>query len=138
MYLFHNKAIDFQLQQLYHALGVALALNRTLVMPKMLCFCARNWFETDHCRLPGDVWTQLPFVCTGDQVFVMEELLAGTHKVRGRPPGGSSISIVAFSSAILCRPPTPTPPVVNGTFPPRLLCFPLSHLPPYNAPKLFP
>jgi hypothetical protein len=68
MQLVHIKAIDFQLQQLYHALGLALALNRTLVMPRMRCFCVKGWFPNVKCRLPGDERSLLPFACTGDQV----------------------------------------------------------------------
>lgn len=68
MELTHNRAVDFQLQQLWHAMGLALALNRTLLMPRMLCFCVRGWFANDACRLPGDKVSMLPFNCTGDQV----------------------------------------------------------------------
>lgn len=68
MEIAHNSAIDFQLQQLYHAMGLALALNRTLVMPAMLCLCARGWYPNDACRLAGDTVSTLPFRCTGDQV----------------------------------------------------------------------
>jgi hypothetical protein len=68
MEVHHNCAIDQQLQQLYHALGLALALNRTLLMPAMSCFCARGWYPNDACRLPGDKQSTLPFRCTGDQV----------------------------------------------------------------------
>lgn len=64
----HNRAIDHQLQQLYHALGLALALNRTLLMPAMACLCVRGWFPNEACRLPGDSRSSLPFRCTGDQV----------------------------------------------------------------------
>lgn len=38
------RAIDMQLTQVWHATGAALALNRTLVLPQLLCFCARNWW----------------------------------------------------------------------------------------------
>jgi hypothetical protein len=68
MEVHHNRAIDQQLQQLYHALGLALALNRTLLMPAMSCFCVRGWYPNDACRLPGDKQSTLPFRCTGDQV----------------------------------------------------------------------
>lgn len=71
MEILHNRAVDYQLQQLYHALGLALALNRTLLMPEMLCFCARGWYPNDVCRLAGDYRTQLPFRCTGDQVGII-------------------------------------------------------------------
>jgi hypothetical protein len=71
MEVLHNRAIDQQLQQLYHALGLALALNRTLLMPAMSCFCARGWYPNDACRLPGDKLSRLPFRCAGDQVCMI-------------------------------------------------------------------
>eukprot|EP00775_Hariotina_reticulata_P006248 gene6248-6484_t len=91
MQLVHIKAIDFQLQQLYHALGVALALNRTLIMPHMLCFCVKGWFPNVKCRLPGDERSLLPFSCPGDQVFNIEALAnpnvtVGGSLLRVRPP----------------------------------------------------
>ena len=39
----HTVAIDNQLSQLWHAAGIALALNYTLVLPQFRCFCAKNW-----------------------------------------------------------------------------------------------
>ncbi|WIA11573.1 hypothetical protein OEZ85_011679 [Tetradesmus obliquus] len=88
----HNRAIDHQLQQLYHALGLALALNRTLLMPAMSCLCVRGWFPNEACRLPGDSRSSLPFHCTGDQVFDIEGLMHPNISVAGsllrvRPPG---------------------------------------------------
>lgn len=88
----HNRAIDHQLQQLYHALGLALALNRTLLMPAMACLCVRGWFPNEACRLPGDSRSSLPFRCTGDQVFNIEALMHPNISVAGsvlrvRPPG---------------------------------------------------
>ena len=79
----HNRALDYQLQQLYHAMGIAIALNRTLVMPHMLCFCALNWFDTTNCRLPPDQISELPFNCTGDHVFNVRAL-TDPPMVRGK------------------------------------------------------
>jgi hypothetical protein len=65
---FHIKAMDTQLSYLWHAFGVSLALNRTIVMPELKCYCVRNWFRTENCRLTGDYLTRLPFTCSIDQV----------------------------------------------------------------------
>jgi hypothetical protein len=40
---FHMAAMAFQMAQLYHGFALALALNRSLVMPPLLCYCARHW-----------------------------------------------------------------------------------------------
>ena len=33
------------------ALALAIALNRTLVLPRMLCYCDNIWKEMKHCRV---------------------------------------------------------------------------------------
>ncbi|MEW5304497.1 MAG: hypothetical protein WDW36_007107 [Sanguina aurantia] len=48
-------------------MAVAVILNRTLVLPRLKCFCNKNWFMSEQCRIPGDHVTQFPFDCTLDQ-----------------------------------------------------------------------
>lgn len=43
MVAFHMAAMRYQLAQLYHGFALALALNRTLVLPPLQCYCARHW-----------------------------------------------------------------------------------------------
>ncbi len=57
-----------QLQQMYRVMAVAAALNRTLVFPRMRCYCFKNWFMSEQCRIPGDRVTQFPMDCALDQV----------------------------------------------------------------------
>jgi len=33
------------------SLAFAIALNRTLVLPRMLCYCDNIWKEMKHCRV---------------------------------------------------------------------------------------
>mgnify|MGYP006288583595 CR=1 FL=1 len=40
MVTFHVAAVDAQLQQAYWAMAAAVSLNRTLLLPQFLCFCA--------------------------------------------------------------------------------------------------
>ncbi|KAF8070925.1 arabinosyltransferase [Scenedesmus sp. PABB004] len=92
MEVVHARAVDDQLSQLWHALGLALALNRTLVLPRMRCFCVRGWFANEACRLPGDARSVLPFDCPGDHVYDLDALAApapavGGAALRVRPPG---------------------------------------------------
>lgn len=53
--------------QVYRAFAVALALNRTLVLPRLRCYCYKNWFMTEQCKIPGDLKTAFPFNCTLEQ-----------------------------------------------------------------------
>ncbi len=38
------------------------------VFPKLKCFCYKNWFMMEQCRIPGDKETQFPLDCELDQV----------------------------------------------------------------------
>ena len=40
---FHIAAVQSQLEQAYSGFALALALNRTLILPEMRCFCDKNW-----------------------------------------------------------------------------------------------
>ena len=43
MIQFHLRAMDKQLIQVYRVMAIAVMLNRTLIFPKMQCFCYKNW-----------------------------------------------------------------------------------------------
>lgn len=43
MIQFHLRAMDKQLIQVYRVMAMAVMLNRTLILPKMQCFCYKNW-----------------------------------------------------------------------------------------------
>ena len=38
------------------------------ILPKLHCFCYKNWFMMDQCRIPGDKITMFPLECPLDQV----------------------------------------------------------------------
>eukprot|EP00798_Chlamydomonas_sp_ICE-L_P021186 gene21186-28086_t len=63
----HLKLMDKQLWQVYRVMAIALLLNRTLVFPKLHCFCYKNWFMSEQCRIPGDRVTHFPMKCDMDQ-----------------------------------------------------------------------
>jgi len=67
MIKFHLQAMDKQLVQVYRVMAAAVMLNRTLVLPKMQCFCYKNWFMMEQCRIPGDKATVFPMECQLDQ-----------------------------------------------------------------------
>ncbi|KAJ1617908.1 nucleotide-diphospho-sugar transferase-domain-containing protein [Pavlovales sp. CCMP2436] len=56
--------------RLQHALALALALNRTVILPPFHCYCDRYFYRLEGCMIPGGHHaTQLPFVCPFDHVF---------------------------------------------------------------------
>ncbi|GFR46128.1 hypothetical protein Agub_g7646 [Astrephomene gubernaculifera] len=65
----HLKNMPPQLRQVYRAIAAALALNRTLIFPRLRCYCFKNWFMSEQCRIPGDKVTKFPLDCALDQVF---------------------------------------------------------------------
>ncbi|PNH11559.1 hypothetical protein TSOC_001648 [Tetrabaena socialis] len=74
---FHVAALNHQLQQAYFALAVALIANRTLVMPRFKCYCAKNWYRTLRCRIFNDWATQFPFDCPLSSVLRVKRLHQG-------------------------------------------------------------
>mmetsp|Transcript_4800 Transcript_4800/g.13790 ORF Transcript_4800/g.13790 Transcript_4800/m.13790 type:complete len:879 (+) Transcript_4800:326-2962(+) len=91
MEAFNLAAIEFQLSQIAAAAHIAVALNRTLIFPKMACFCdwALDWAELVDCRAVGATRRKvsdfpLPYSCTSDTVIEAPRLL--DHPSKGRPP----------------------------------------------------
>ena len=54
---------------LRNLLGVARALNRQLILPRMLCYCDFMWKEMKSCRVGGAETMRLPFECPMDHVY---------------------------------------------------------------------
>ena len=51
-------------------LALSLALNATLIMPPLVCFCDRYWGFTQNCRMPTAPQDMaLPFRCSQDALF---------------------------------------------------------------------
>jgi len=66
----HLQSMKEQLRELRDGLAIAVVLNRTVIMPKLTCFCDRYWAPVEQCRVPGALHTPLPFVCPLDHVLV--------------------------------------------------------------------
>ena len=49
-------------------LGIGKALGRTVILPRMLCYCDFMWKEMTHCRVGGAFGMRLPFDCPMDHV----------------------------------------------------------------------
>ena len=66
-------------------LALAIATNRTLVLPAALCYCDLNWAEMRACRVPGAEAMPLPFECPIDHLLELPAWHRQTL-VRWRPP----------------------------------------------------
>lgn len=74
--LAHIRALAYQILSTRNAMVLARALNRTLIVPSMVCFCDRYYNviaggdspEKASCRAPGSD-LELPFVCPLDYVL---------------------------------------------------------------------
>ncbi|GLC56233.1 hypothetical protein PLESTB_001082500 [Pleodorina starrii] len=88
MIRFHVSAANYQLQQTYFALAAALITNRTLVMPRFLCYCSKNWYQTQACRINNEELSTFPFVCALSHVLRVKKLQQGF----GLPPGNTEYS----------------------------------------------
>eukprot|EP00887_Chlorella_sp_A99_P003129 scaffold9.g3129.t1 len=65
----HLTRMHDQLGQLKQAFAVAVALNRTIIMPKLLCLCDRYWGPVEYCQVPGAFKLRLPYTCPLDHVL---------------------------------------------------------------------
>jgi hypothetical protein len=69
------------------ALALAMALNRTLVLPRMLCYCDNIWKEMKHCRVGGAFGMTLPFDCPADHIINLPRWFQGDLPIDFREPG---------------------------------------------------
>lgn len=73
----HFDLVNHQLRQLRQAFGVARALGRTLVMPKLVCGNDR-WWAPHNGVIPGSSF-QRPFACPLDHVIDVNVLVAAKY-----------------------------------------------------------
>ncbi|KXZ42496.1 hypothetical protein GPECTOR_141g694 [Gonium pectorale] len=77
MIRFHVAAANHQLQQAYWAFAAALITNRTLVLPRFQCYCSKNWYQTQRCRINFETASTFPFVCSLSQLMRVKRLQQG-------------------------------------------------------------
>ncbi|GLC60104.1 hypothetical protein PLESTB_001574400 [Pleodorina starrii] len=99
MVAFALSALSSQLQQAYWALALAMALNRTLVLPQFQCYCAKNWFATTACRITSERDTVFPFPCPLSHVFRAKLLTRGELRVPDPRPHPSLASAATAAAA---------------------------------------
>ena len=68
----HFKLMNWQLSRLRHAMGVATALGRVLVMPELHCGMDR-WWAPHNGIIPGS-GLETPFTCPLDHVIDLEQM----------------------------------------------------------------
>jgi len=69
------------------ALALAIALNRTLVLPRMLCYCDNIWKEMKHCRVGGAFGMTLPFDCPADHILNLPRWFSPDMPIEFREAG---------------------------------------------------
>ena len=69
----HFDLVNYQLGHVRALLGIATALNRTMIMPKLHCGSDRWWASHDG-MIPGSE-VKLPFVCPMDHVMDLEQMV---------------------------------------------------------------
>jgi len=82
-----NKEDAHLRRTLRDALGLAIALNRTLVLPRMMCYCDNIWKEMKHCKVGGAFGMVLPFDCPADHILNLVNWFGPDAPVAFREPG---------------------------------------------------
>ncbi|GIL81772.1 hypothetical protein Vretifemale_10771 [Volvox reticuliferus] len=83
---YHFRGLDMQLEAVWQAMRVAAITNRSIIIPKLACYCDKYWTELDQCRVPGATQTRIPFLCPMDHVLdpIFMDDGASDFKVRWR------------------------------------------------------
>ena len=66
----HVEHLNRLRQRLAYGFALSRALNRTVVLPTLWCYCDKFWHRLSQCAIPSAVTAQpLPFVCPLDHVI---------------------------------------------------------------------
>lgn len=79
---FDREQTMHQVHQLHKAVALAVALQRTLILPPLRCFCDRIWFGVEKCRAAGASQMRLPYVCPLDHVINPSHFDDGAAEVK--------------------------------------------------------
>ncbi|KAL6754384.1 nucleotide-diphospho-sugar transferase-domain-containing protein [Haematococcus lacustris] len=66
---YNVQGLHMQLDAVYAGIGLAAMFNRSIIVPRIACYCDRYWGPLEDCRLPGAAQERLPFVCPMDYVL---------------------------------------------------------------------
>ena len=82
----HVEHLEKTRQRIAHGVALARALNRTLVLPQLWCYCDKFWSRLSGCAIPEAASSQpLPFRCPMDHV-VEPQWWHGQPAARNRRP----------------------------------------------------
>lgn len=81
----HKRADAIWRRRVLALLAVAIATNRTAVLPPALCYCDAFWGGLVRCRVPAAQRMALPFECPIDHIIDLPRWHAQRH-VAWRPP----------------------------------------------------
>ena len=72
----HFEEDRYRRRLILDAIGIAYALNRTLILPKSMCYCDKTWEPITSCW-PYNVKRSIdfPFECPLDHIFDVERLI---------------------------------------------------------------
>ena len=66
---YHLAEAAHRLKVLRALLAIGKATGRTVILPRLLCYCDFMWKEMKNCRVGGAETMRLPFDCPMDHVF---------------------------------------------------------------------
>lgn len=72
----HFEEDRYRRRLMLDAASIAYALNRTLILPKSMCYCDKTWFAVTSCwpfYMKRSI--DFPFVCPLDHIFNVESLM---------------------------------------------------------------
>jgi len=88
-----RDAVKYHLQEARHRtsvlrtlFGIAKALGREVILPRMLCYCDFMWKEMRNCRVGGAESMRLPFDCPMDHVLNTPSFFENSFGVGVREP----------------------------------------------------
>lgn len=66
---------------------IIISYNAPLILPlQFQCFCAKNWYMTQSCRINGEKHSTFPYDCALSHVMRVKRLLHGGMEVPGHQP----------------------------------------------------
>ncbi|PRW34035.1 kinetoplast DNA-associated [Chlorella sorokiniana] len=85
MLLFHQRALQQQLEQVYVGMALAAAAGRAFILPQLQCFCQNAAQPLPRCRRPDSAQLQFPADCPeGDVLMPLPDFSSG-GEAQGMP-----------------------------------------------------
>lgn len=124
MLLFHLRALQQQLEQVYVGMGLAAATGRGFILPEFQCFCQNSEAPLPRCRQPHSGGLDFPAACSQEDVLVALEDFQSDPARSGTPldvrPASTAKALAGSKDDLLILRPSATIlfPTCLGTPPP--------------------